>query len=52
MPPIISNHYGAARVTRLAGRTSTVHKASSWDAAYSHHPRLLSPVTGSGQHGR
>jgi len=40
MPPLITNRYGTARTTRLAGRTTIVHKASSWDAAYSHHPQV------------
>lgn len=40
MPSLITNRHGSARVTRLAGRTSIVHRASSWDAAYSHHPQV------------
>lgn len=40
MPPLITNCYGAAKTTRLAGRSTIVHKASSWDAAYSHHPQV------------
>jgi len=40
MPPNITNRHGTAKVTRLVGRTSIVHKASSWEAAYSHHPQV------------
>lgn len=40
MPPTITNRHGTAHVTRLAGRTSIVHRANSWDAAYSHHPQV------------
>lgn len=42
MIPPITNHYGSAKVTRLMGRSASIFQASSWDAAYSHHPQIAS----------
>lgn len=42
MSRLITNRYGRAQVCRLTARTSFIFKASSWDAAYSHHPHLTS----------
>ena len=38
----ITNCWGHARTSRLAGESILVHRASSWDAAYSHHPQIAS----------
>ena len=42
MPPLITNCYGKAKVTHLKGRSIPIFKATSWDAAYSHHPQITS----------
>lgn len=38
----ITNCWGKAKTSRLTGKQTFIHKASSWEAAYSHHPHITS----------
>jgi hypothetical protein len=42
MSTLITNSWNKAKTSRLEGQHSLIYKASSWEAAYSHHPQIVS----------